>query len=32
MRPVAFSPKDDFLAAGSDDGTVKIWSVAKLRQ
>lgn len=32
MRPVAFSPKDDFLAAGSDDGTVKIWSAAKLRQ
>src|SRR5262245_56457221 len=32
MRPVAFSPQDDVLAAGGDDGTVKIWSVAKLRQ
>jgi len=32
MRPVAFSPSDDLLAAGSDDGTVKLWSTARLRQ
>src|SRR5262245_1120470 len=32
MRPVAFSPDDGLLAAGCDDGTVKLWSVAKLRK
>jgi WD40 repeat protein len=32
MRPVAFSPDDELLAAGNDDGTVKLWSVAKLRK
>jgi WD40 repeat protein len=32
MRPVAFSPDDGLLAAGNDDGTVRIWSVAKLRK
>jgi WD40 repeat protein len=32
MRPLAFSPDDGLLAAGSDDGTVKLWSVAKLRE
>lgn len=31
-RPVAFSQDDQFLAAGSDDGTVKVWSVMKLRE
>jgi len=31
MRPVAFSPDDAFLAAGSDDGTVRLWNAAKLR-
>lgn len=32
MRLVAFSPDDKLLAAGNDDGTVKLWSVAKLRK
>jgi WD40 repeat protein len=32
MRPVAFSPDDELLAAGSDDGTVKLWRTRKLRQ
>jgi WD40 repeat protein len=32
MRPVAFSPDDQILAAGNDDGTVKLWRVAKLRK
>jgi uncharacterized protein (TIGR03067 family) len=32
MRPVAFSPDDELLAAGNDDGTVRIWSVAQLRK
>ncbi len=32
MRPVAFSPDDEFLAAGNDDGTVKLWGVAKFRK
>lgn len=31
-RPVAFSPDDETFAAGGDDGTVKLWSVAKLRE
>jgi WD40 repeat protein len=32
MRPVTFSPNDEWLAAGSDDGTVKLWRVAELRE
>jgi WD40 repeat protein len=32
MRPVAFSPGDRLLAAGNDDGTVRIWSMAQLRK
>jgi WD domain, G-beta repeat len=32
IRPVAFSPDDGLLAAGCDEGTVKLWSVAKLRK
>ena len=31
LRPVAFSPNDDFLAAGCDDGVVRVWSVSDLR-
>jgi WD40 repeat protein len=30
LRPVAFSPDDGLLAAGNDDGTVKLWRVARL--
>jgi squalene-hopene/tetraprenyl-beta-curcumene cyclase len=32
LRPVAFSPDDAFLAAGSDDGLVRLWSVSELRK
>ncbi len=32
MRPVAFSPDNKLLAAGSDDAAVKLWSVAELRK
>jgi WD40 repeat protein len=32
MRPVAFSPDDGLLAAGGDDGAVRLWSVSKLRK
>ncbi|HZN36186.1 MAG TPA: WD40 repeat domain-containing protein [Pirellulaceae bacterium] len=31
-RPVSFSPDDSLLAAGCDDGTVKVWNVAGIRK
>jgi WD40 repeat protein len=31
-RAAAFSPDDEFIAAGSDGGTVNLWSVAKVRR
>jgi WD40 repeat protein len=32
LRSVAFSPGDALLAAGNDDGTVQLWSVAQFRK